>query len=325
MEKETAKQAPDVGVYVLANDQVIEWFTAFVSSFRAYNPTLPLRLIPFDEESSRCEALVRETGGEAYRDEAAFSRLEELGRRLEVSNADARPRWFRRFVAFDGPFDAFAYLDCRMLVLADISRFAAAAHTYEVPVVHFDVAINQVYNQGFLRTDYCRRGFGHGFLSGMFASRKGLFSFDRMAMAVDELVAVRDQMNLRNTDQFFLNYLCDANSLRTCHMADLDSRLTHSAWANDRGSLYEDDDGVWRKWDFGGLEHRQQMIFLHWAGIRLHPSMPHFSLYRRFRRPRRGPLGLLAETLTCAGGKIAFRLRSNRAANTLYHRLQARR
>jgi hypothetical protein len=227
-------------------------------------------------------------------------------------------------VAFDGPFDAFAYLDCRMVVLADLSGFAAAAKTYDVPMIHCDVAINQVYDQGPVRTDFCRHGFGHGFLSGMWASRKSLFSLDDMATAAEELMPVRDQMNPRNTDQFFLNYLCDARALRACHIADLDSRFAHSAWANDRGAIYEDADGIWRKWDFGGLQHRRQMLFLHWAGIRLHPAMPHFLLYRRFRRPGPGPLGYLAENIAGVAGRILHAVRGNRRLSTAYHRLRSR-
>jgi len=310
-----------VGVYVLANDRVFDWLVAFVTSFRTYNPDLPLRLIPFDENSARCESLVREARGEVHRDEPAFGRLEDIGRRLEIGKTATGPHWFRRFVAFDGPFDAFAYLDCRLLVLADIAAFAAAARTYDVPLIHYDAVINQVYNEGPLRLDFCRQGFGHGFSSNIWASRKGLFSLERMVETAEELVAVRNQMNPRNTDQFFLNYLCDSQRQRVCHIADLDSRLAHCSWANDRGTPYEDDQGIWRKWDFGGLQHRRQMLFLHWAGIRLHPAMPHFSLYRRFRKPRRGPLVLLAESVAGLAGRLIYGVRSNRIVNTLYHRL----
>lgn len=311
-----------IGVFVLANDKVYEWLSAFVTSFRIYNPDLPLRLIPFDEQSSRCEALVREADGDVFRDEAAFARLENIGRTLEIGKTPTGPSWFRRFAAFDGPFDEFAYLDCRMVVLADIAGFAGAAKAFDVPLVHYDAVINQVYNNGPIRTAFCRQGLGHGFSSNIWASRKGLFSLEQMEAAGEELMAVRDQMNPRNTDQFFLNYMCDSRGLRACHIADLDSRFAHSAWANDRGSIYEDAAGVWRKWDFGGLQHRRQMLFLHWAGIRLHPAMPQFRLYRRFRRPRRGPLGLLSESVSMAAGTIAHALRSNRLLNTAYHRIR---
>lgn len=311
-----------VGVYVLANDKVFDWLAAFVNSFRVHNPTLSLLLIPFDEMSFRCEALVREAGGDVWRDEPAFERLERIGGALEIGKTASGPHWFRRFAAFDGPFDAFAYLDCRMLVLADISPFAAAARAYDVPLIHYDAVINQVYNDGPIRSRFCREGLGHGFSSNIWASHKGLFSLEQMEAAAEELVAVRDQMNPRNTDQFFLNYLCDSHGLRVCHIADLDSRLAHCAWAYDRGTLYQDEDGIWRKWDFGGLQHRRQMIFLHWAGIQLHPAMPHFSVYSRFRRPGRGPLARLVESVSGLAGKAMNRLRGNRTLNLLYHRVR---
>ena len=118
---------PRVGVFVLANDRVEDWLSAFVASFRVYSPDLPLLLIPFDEQSSRCESLVRRAGGDVNCDDAAFERLERVGRALEIGKTATGPHWFRRLVAFDGPFDAFSYLDCRMLVLGDVAGFASAA------------------------------------------------------------------------------------------------------------------------------------------------------------------------------------------------------
>jgi len=306
-------------VFVLANDAVADWFSAFVASFRTHNPQLPLRLIPFDEKTRRCEELIRRAGGEVYRDDAAFTALERIGRALELGTTPSGPHWFRRFAAFGGPFETFAYLDCRMLVLADIAGFADAAATFDVPLVHYDQMIDQVYDDGPVRREFCRQGLGHGFSSNIWASRRGLFTIAEMECAAQECVGVRSQMNPRNTDQFFLNYLCDSRGIRACHIADLDARYAHSAWANDRGTPYRDADGVWRKWDFGGLQHRKEVLFLHWAGIRLHPAMPHFRLHRRFREPRASWPTNVMEACQMAAGGIFRSLRGNRLVNAAYH------
>lgn len=309
-----------VGVYVLANDAVADWLSAFVASFRTYNPEVPFSLIPFNDDSADCEAIVTAAGGGIYRNPAYFAELERIGQLLELGHSPYGQFWFRRYAAFAGPYDRFAYLDCRTVVLSNLLPFIDSPTTHGIPLVHYDSAINQVYSDGPIRIDACRKGFGHGFLSGMWASRRGLFTLEQMTATAQRLVAVRDQMNNRNTDQFFINYLCDSHGVRACHMADLDSRYAHSAWANDRGSIYRSADGKWRKWDFGGLQHKREMPFVHWAGIRLHPSMPHYFLHQRFRGRKIGTLARIREALVRPLGRLGLRLRGNRQLNTLYHK-----
>lgn len=315
----STESSPNVGVYVLANDKVVQWLSAFLGSFRAYNPNLSLCLIPFNDESLECVSLVRDAGGMVLEEPARFRELESIGAALELGVTRTGPCWFRRFAAFDGPFEYFAYLDCRTIVLAPLYEFALAANTYQVPLVHYDVALNQVYENGPIRRRFCVEGGGHGFVSNIWASRRGMASLETMQRAGRELVVIRQQMNRRNTDQFFLNYLCDSQGLRVCHMADFDDRLARCAWANDRGAVYESADGRWRKWDFGGLEHKREMLFVHWAGIPLSPWMPHYSLHQRFRRY---PVSLgtrVKERVLRPIGQSARRLRGNRWVNTFYH------
>lgn len=307
------------GLYVLANDKVATWFSAFLRSFRTYNPDLSFCLIPFNEQAEECTRLAFQYGGDVHAPAGRFEELEYIGRKLVLGESTHGAHWFRRFAAFDGPFEDFAYLDCRMAVLADITPFIQSPHQFSVPLVHYDTAIDQVYNDGPTRRSLCRQGLGHGFLSGMWASHSGLFSFSEMETVAQNLVGLRAEMNTRNADQFFLNYLCDSRGIRTCHYADLDARFAHTAWANDRGSIYQDEEGVWRKWDFGGLQHRKRMMFLHWAGIHLTPSMPQFHIHRRFRPSQPCVTQRAKEVVQAVGGSVFRILRSNRRLNTTFH------
>jgi len=314
----------DRGVYVLANDVVLRWTAAFVRSFRQSNPDLPLCLIPFDDNTAACEALVTSHGGTVLRAPEAFPRLEKLGRDLETGHTTYGPHWFRRFAAFDGPFRRFLYLDTRIVVLEDLARVIDEVEPGRVDVVHFDSLVNQVYADGPIRREFVRTGRGHGFLSGMWASHRGLYSLAQMEETARELVAVRDQMNPRNTDQFFLNYLCDSRGATSVHFADLHEPYAHFCWAGESRSIYRDRDGAWRRWCFSHPEHRKRLPFVHWAGYRLGPSMPSYHLFDRFQHPHRGPLRRGLVRLRGVPGRILGRLRGNRHVNTLYHRLRAR-
>jgi hypothetical protein len=156
----------------------------------------------------------------------------------------------------------------------------------------------------------------------MWASRKGLFTLEQMESAGRQLCEVRQEMNARNTDQFFINYLCDSNQVKTAHVANLTGGLAHSTWARHCPEVYRDTDGTWKIWDFGRLQHGSRLPFMHWAGIELGRSMPHFGLFQKFQRPHGSPL-LSAWNWACGLPLRALNaVRSNRFFNQRYHLLR---
>jgi hypothetical protein len=313
------------GVYVLANDAVLPWTRSFVRSFRRHSPDLRLCLIPFDDSSAACRELVTAAGGTVLEDADAFRRLECIGAALELGYSTYSPHWFRRYVAFQGPFERFLYLDTRMVVLTDLRPILRALTTANIDLIHFDSSLNQVYRQGPLRTEFVCRGGGHGFFSGMWATRRGLFTMAHMEAAGTELVAVREQMNNRNTDQFFINYLCDTHRVRMAHYADLNEHVAHVCWAGDGHRVYRVAGGDWRKWAFGQPDHQRMVPFVHWGGFRLSPAMPNYHLFDRFQCARYSFFQRVRSVTRGLPGRVLYRLRSLRWLNTLYHALRPRR
>jgi len=314
--------AGSAGVYFLANDRILPWSKSFVRSFRAHNPDLPLCLIPFDDHAVKTREFVRDAGGTVLEMPEVFARLERIGASLELGHTASGKFWFRRYAAFSGIYDSFLYLDARIVVLTDLTFFTSAPRQYEMDLVYYDTAIEQVYNPGPIRQGFVRAGRGRGFLSGMWASRKGLFTLERMEAAGRQLREVRQEMNARNTDQFFINYLCDSNQVKTAHVADLGGGLAHSTWARNCPEVYRDATGAWRLWDFGRLQHGSRLPFMHWAGIALGPSMPHFRLFEKFQRPVGSPLLSAWNMARGLPGHALNAVRSNRLFNRLFHRLR---
>jgi hypothetical protein len=310
------------GVYVLTNDAMHAWTKSFIASFRRYNPSLPLCLIPFDHSFRRVAALVEAAGGTVLDRPDDFRRLDIMGETLEMGFTPYGKHWFRRFAAFDGPFDRFMYLDTRVVVLGPLQPIIDEVAAGVCDLVHFDRMINEVYCEGPIRRQFVLAGGGRGFNSGMWASRAGLFTMDQMERATTTLAQCRDQMNPRNTDQFFLNFLCDDHAVPVAHFGDLHADYTHACWAGDGGAIYEDAAGAWRRWKFRSAEHRTKVPFVHWAGFRLSPSMPHYHLFARFQTSRYGVLPRMCDWLRGLPGRCFAALRGNRHLNTLYHRLR---
>ncbi|MBD2517993.1 hypothetical protein H6G93_24030 [Nostoc sp. FACHB-973] len=270
----------NIGVYFSANDAVYDWTIAFLNSFRTFNPDLKLILIPFNEQCDRLLKLSNTYKFEVYTD-SSFSRLEAIGQAFELGYTPTGPYWFRRYAAFWGPLDYFMYLDARQIVLADIKPFIEAVETLGFDFLHYDCAIDQVYEPGAFRQELLRQGRGRGFNSGRWASRKGLFSIEEFELLAEGALKIRDQLNPRNTDQAFINYCCDMKPVRYGHFAEVIGGICQNGWARLSGKIYWKD-GKYYLWDYGGLDHKKQIFLLHWAGYRLNALMPNNYLFYQY-------------------------------------------
>ncbi|MCS4142559.1 hypothetical protein [Salinibacter ruber] len=268
------------GAYVLANDEVYKWTVAFLESFRTHNPELPLYLIPFDDRCDQIAGLASEYQFETFEHDS-FDALESIGEQLELGVTPIGPHWFRRFASFWGPLDEFIYLDCRMVVLADVEPLIQALDSYDCDFLHFEGGLDQVYEPGPIRTELVREHRAQGFNSGRWVTKKGLFSRDQMQDVATELVRRRDQMNRRNTDQFFLNYLVHTSDVRYASVHDLMPQVSRLKWPRIPGTIYRDE-GDYRVWSYGRPEHDTQVVFMHWAGIERSPGMERRWLFRRY-------------------------------------------
>ncbi len=315
------KESSSTGVYFLANDKVYQWAVAFLNSFRSFNPTLRLILIPFNEQCDRLLQLKEQYDFEVYTD-SSFPRLEAIGQAFELGHTPTGPYWFRRYASFWGPLDRFMYLDARQLVLADLQPLIEALDRYGFDFLHYDCAINQVYEPGTFRQGLLKLGRGRGFLSGLWASRKDLFSIEEFEQLAAAALKVRDQLNPRNTDQAFINYCCDMKAVRYAHLAEVMGGICHSGWARQSGEIYQQN-GKYYLWDYGGLDHKKQVVLLHWAGYRLNASLPRQGILNQFLFQKQSLLKLVSKQVSSwlLYGFVypSKLLQENQTFNTLYH------
>ncbi|TYQ30262.1 hypothetical protein [Pseudanabaena sp. UWO310] len=264
---------PNIGVYFSANDHVYDWAIAFLNSFRTFNPDLRLVLIPFNETCDRLFALQTQYNFELYID-PSFSQLEAIGQALELGHTPTGRYWFRRYAAFWGKLDRFLYLDARQVVLADLMPLITALDEFEFDFLHYDCAIDQVYQAGKFRQNLLLKSKARGFLSGLWASKKGLFSLKEFEELAAQALEIRDRLNPRNTDQAFINYCCDMKPVIYGHFAEVLGGICQNAWARQSGHIYRENNKYYR-WDYGGLDHKKQVVLVHWAGYKWDDFLPH--------------------------------------------------
>jgi len=310
------------GVYFSANDAVYPWAVAFLNSFRMFNPELRLILIPFNDECEQLLELKDPYRFEVYTD-PAFERLEAIGEAFELGHTPTGPFWFRRYAAFWGPLDEFMYLDARQVILADLRPLLEAPRRHGFDFMHYDCALDQVYEPGPFRREMLRQNRARGFNSGRWASQKGLFTIEEFEGLAEGALQVRDQLNPRNTDQAFINYCCDAKPVQYGHFAEVLDGLCQHGWAGQRGTVYRDGD-TYRLWDYGGLEHKKRLALLHWAGCERGPMMPEKTRFYEFFLQNRSVTEKASTYLSLllrSAVRYPFELvRRNRQVNTSYHK-----
>jgi hypothetical protein len=313
-----------IGVYFSANDLVYDWAIAFLNSFRKFNPDLRLILIPFNDDCDRIFQLRSQYNFDIYID-PTFDRLEAIGQAFELGHTPNGKYWFRRYAAFWGELDRFIYLDVRQVVLADLTPMIAALDEFDFELLHYDCAIDQVYQSGKFRREMLKQRRGRGFLSGLWAAQAGLFSIEEFELLAVSALEIRAQLNPRNTDQAFINYCCDIKPIRCGQIAEVIGGICDNGWARKSGQIYEAD-GIYRLWDYGGLEHKKQVILLHWAGYKLSATMPHRNLFDRYFLQNRS-----TGSAWMMRGKIAIKSllescvnipRTNKTINRCYHQLK---
>jgi hypothetical protein len=312
------------GVYFLANDVVYDWTIAFLNSFRTFNPDLPLYLIPFNDNCNRVLSLKESYNFEVYTDDS-FSRLEAIGEAFELGHTKTGSYWFRRYAAFWGPVEQFMYLDTRQVILADLKPFIQALEQFDFDFLHYDCALDQVYEPGEFRREMLRTGKGRGFNSGRWASCKGLFCLEEFERLGEDALKIREQLNPRNTDQAFINYCCDMKPVRYGHFGEVIGGICQDGWARKQGEIYQQD-GKYFLWDYGGLDHKKQVILLHWAGYSLKSLKPHSQLYNYYFNQSHSVIDRIFLNLT-KNLALIFRLifqkiRTDRTINTLYHQIR---
>ena len=307
------------GVYFSANDQVLDWAIAFLNSFRHFNPDLPLYLIPFNEACEELLKLKAQYHFDIYEDDS-FKTLEEIGHSFELGYTSYSHHWFRRYAAFWGPLDSFMYLDARIVVLADLAIVIDALSKYDFDFLYYDCALDQVYEPSAFRRNLLQQGKAKGFLSGMWASKKGLFSLAEFSQFGIAALKHRKSLNNRNTDQAFINYCCDHKEMNYGHLAEVLGGYCHNAWARINHTVFKKENRYYL-WDHGALDHKKQLLLMHWAGYKISPAMPNRKLFLRFCGKRK-KISNIISAFSYPVEKAYTLFRKSKLINNYYHKFK---
>lgn len=274
------------GVYFLANDKIVELAIAFLNSFREHNPTIPLCLIPFDDNVDKILALRDTYSFTLFNDLKLLHACDAISEKFHGKILGA----YRKLVAWEGPFDEFAYIDTDMVVVDNIDFvFENLVHTdiftshSNMPELRQWVWKDSIEMRKMLSPEQIAFSANAGF----FVSKSKLLNMSYVQSQVDAALDLKDDMELGCMEQAFLNYLIvtsnfNYGSLVTFYQSGVNRRLKFEWWAGNPGAMVN-----------GGklkLRRGPPIFLVHWAGLWQKGNgslaeLPYKELWEHYRYP----------------------------------------
>jgi len=280
------------GIYIVANDRVIENAIALLNSIRYYDQDVPVYLIPFNENYHQVAAKLA-----TLHQVQIFPDLELVEKfTIDISKIFDRdflalPNKMRKLVVWFGPLDEFIYIDTDIVVfekiadnldkLAEVDFFCCDYHhandklrnIFSVQVkeqqIFTDTQLEDVFNSGF------------------WASRKGVISEEQMHEALRECATHREYFDFSQgvTDQPILNYLVLKLIPKRGNLVKIPGGGPGS-WAGSRN---------FQQQEYALYDRGQRLKYIHWAGIRMKIGSPYWQLWQHYRYLHQGKFAFFSK------------------------------
>ena len=266
------------GIYCLANDAVLDWIIAFLESLRAFEPERELIIIPYSDniaELSKLSVRYRFT----FLNDHRLRELEQLGAKLIPDDRNRPLPIYRKLAVFWGPFDQFLFMDADIIVLGRLDEIFAAYQSANSDFMYFDRDLDMAYRAGAFQKLMIQDHSAVGFNAGAFVSSKNTFSFQEFQELAEKARFVCE--DFVNFEQSFLNYCVDMKGLIKDRYCDLVPSASCSNWA--KLTPIASSEGVYRHFDSKQYGSGRTLLFIHWAGFKPGPLMPHRKLFLNFR------------------------------------------
>lgn len=268
------------GIYITANDKVVDQAIALLKSIRVYDAETPVILIPYDDHYQTVAATLAPFGVSVYED---LEFIDRLSRRLQQTFGEAffaRPNQFRKQACWFGPFDQFLYIDTDIVVfekIIDTLNFLDNADFICADYQHAGGITNvfspEVIQSGVFSKADCLEIFNCGF----WGSQKGLISEADLYEVFTECAAHPEYFDFsqKTSDQPIINYMVLKRIPRRLNLV----RRTEKAPGNWAGSAHFIQQGH----QLIDPKVNQPLQYLHWAGFKIQPGCPYWEIWQHYR------------------------------------------
>ena len=268
------------GIYIVANDKVIDNAIALLNSIRLYDREVSIFMIPFNDQYHQVASVLQAKHQVKLFPDLSF--VEQFTQKIaEIFDRNflALPNKMRKLVQWFGPLDEFLYLDTDIIVFEKIAQVLDYLENYEFINCdyHFKgrklldifspvVREKQIFTEPELQDV---------FNSGFWASKKGIFSEKELYKLLEECANHREYFDFsqKTTDQPILNYIILKSTTKRLNLVKISDRETGS-WAG--SSHFQARDSVLYDGD-------KRLRYLHWAGTKIESGYPYWEIWKYYR------------------------------------------
>ena len=248
------------GVYFLANDRFLDYATAFLNSFRRFNPTIALCLIPYADDLAGLRKLQSRYRFTILDDPELLDACDDIGTAFRGSPYGH----FRKLAMWEGEFDEFVYIDCDTVVLHDVEFAFDLLTDYGFLTAHGnDPATRRyVWNDSISDTRALTdEQISFAGATGFIASRKQCLRLDDVRARMPEAIEFAPHMFPDLKDQPLLNFLMVTSTHRYTSLFGLTragADLPLEWWGGHTIAPVQDGRIIW--------PHRHPPLLMHWSG-----------------------------------------------------------
>ncbi|MEB3291732.1 MAG: hypothetical protein VKJ24_01090 [Synechococcales bacterium] len=277
-----AIKKPRRGIYITANDKVIEHAIALLKSIRQYDPETPVVLIPYDDHYTNIAATLEEQFGVTlYPDLEFIDRLSQHLFEIFGRNFFARPNQFRKQACWFGDFDEFLYIDTDIVVFEKIIDNLNYLKDYDFLACDYqhlggikNVFTPKIVEDGIFTEADLRSIFNGGW----WAAKKGAIQEADLYESFAECSKHREWFDFsqKTSDQPIINYMILKKVAKRLNLVQQEGGAPGS-WAGSTHFIPEGDDRLYDP------TCDQPLQYLHWAGIRIEPGCPYWEIWAHYR------------------------------------------
>jgi hypothetical protein len=269
------------GIYIIANDRVIEQAIALLKSIRVHDTDTPIVMIPYDDHyQAIAKRLTENYGVKLYEDLQFIERLSNQLHEIFGNKFFARPNQFRKQACWFGNFDEFLYIDTDVVVFEKIIDNLDYLNNYDFICCDYqhtggikNVFTNKVIEDKVFNNTEVQDIFNGGF----WGSKKSLISEQVLYETFSECAAHPEYFDFseKTSDQPIINYMMLKHMPRRFNIV----RRPGGAPGNWAGSKQFQTQGH----QLIDPNVNQPLQYLHWAGIRIQPGCPYWDIWKYYR------------------------------------------
>ncbi|HEY3637914.1 MAG TPA: hypothetical protein VGK90_07145 [Rhizomicrobium sp.] len=270
------------GIAIVANDKVLPWLLPFLESYLATNATIPLYLIPFDDDVEKTRRVAELYGAIWVHNDTA--EVDALARRLYPLFPHHRRR-LRKLQALTLPLDRVIYLDVDIILFRSFREVFETLRAGETDFVIASASEDYVYN---------KKREQHTFLKDVTLFNDGFFLTSRRILSLADFERVIEAdgalfHSVRKRGMLFaqplVNFVVHRMGLKVKSLGDCVPKASNESFYKAEGVKLTDNGPL----DWQGRE----IYFAHWAGATGTPKRRIFdTLWLDYAKRARERMGI---------------------------------